>query len=217
MSDTLIVLAAVILMAALLHFEKHRVPPVKTGVKTMLSALFILTAVVQPHPMPTYYHLILIGLCLGLIGDVCLALERDSAFRLGLVAFLLGHVFYIAAFWRLTQPNYWVSPLNIVVAAAAYLIFRWLKPHLGRMLIPVAAYIIVITMMMVAAVAAGRNPHLKGSGTWLIILGAAAFYLSDLFVARDRFVKNEFINRLIGLPLYYAGQFMLAFSVGRLL
>jgi len=26
-------------------------------------------------------------------------------------------------------------------------------------------------------------------------------------------VKREFLNRLIGLPLYYAGQFLLAFSI----
>jgi uncharacterized membrane protein YhhN len=42
------------------------------------------------------------------------------------------------------------------------------------------------------------------------------FYVSDVFVARQRFLKTEFLNRLIGLPLYYSGQFMLAFSVGLL-
>ena len=52
------------------------------------------------------------------------------------------------------------------------------------------------------------------SGNVKILAGAIAFYLSDLFVARDRFLKNDFINRLVGLPLYYLGQFLLAFSVG---
>ncbi len=45
---------------------------------------------------------------------------------------------------------------------------------------------------------------------------ALSFYVSDVFVARDRFLKEEFINRLVGLPMYYAGQFLLAFSVGLL-
>jgi uncharacterized membrane protein YhhN len=44
--------------------------------------------------------------------------------------------------------------------------------------------------------------------------GAVAFYFSDVFVARDRFMKKEFLNRLVGLPMYYAGQFLIAFSVG---
>ncbi|MDD3992851.1 MAG: hypothetical protein PHV70_11955 [Desulfobacteraceae bacterium] len=38
--------------------------------------------------------------------------------------------------------------------------------------------------------------------------------MSDLFVARQRFVAPAFSNRLLGLPLYYIGQFLLAFSVG---
>ncbi|TFG38533.1 MAG: hypothetical protein E4H39_00070 [Syntrophobacterales bacterium] len=48
----------------------------------------------------------------------------------------------------------------------------------------------------------------------MIFVGALCFYFSDIFVARDRFFRKEFLNRLIGLPLYYLGQFLLAFSVG---
>jgi hypothetical protein len=48
----------------------------------------------------------------------------------------------------------------------------------------------------------------------MILAGAVSFYISDLFVARDRFLKDAFFNRLVGLPLYYLGQFLLAFSVG---
>ena len=55
---------------------------------------------------------------------------------------------------------------------------------------------------------------LNSSGRLLVFFGAASFYFSDLFVARDRFVKTEFANRLLGLPMYYLGQFLLAFSVG---
>jgi uncharacterized membrane protein YhhN len=44
-------------------------------------------------------------------------------------------------------------------------------------------------------------------------VGASLFYLSDLFVARNRFVKKEYVNRLVGLPLYYTGQYLLALSV----
>jgi len=50
----------------------------------------------------------------------------------------------------------------------------------------------------------------------MVFSGASRFYISDLFLARDRFVKKEPANRFIGLPLYYIGQFLLAFSVGLL-
>jgi hypothetical protein len=48
----------------------------------------------------------------------------------------------------------------------------------------------------------------------LILAGAVSFYFSDVFVARNKFINNEFRNRLVGLPLYYLGQFLLAFSPG---
>ncbi len=46
------------------------------------------------------------------------------------------------------------------------------------------------------------------------IIGAAVmFYFSDLAVARDRFVEPGPVNRLWGLPLYYAAQFVFAATV----
>jgi uncharacterized membrane protein YhhN len=60
------------------------------------------------------------------------------------------------------------------------------------------------------------RPGGAGVAGWLIASGATLFYLSDFTVARDRFVPGAgFANRAIGLALYYAAQFLLAFSVGR--
>jgi uncharacterized membrane protein YhhN len=84
------------------------------------------------------------------------------------------------------------------------------------MLIPVIAYIIVITVMVIGAWTVLGDTKLSYAGRLLVFIGAVSFYLSDLFVARDRFVKSEFTNRLIGLPMYYCGQFLLAFSIGLL-
>jgi len=44
--------------------------------------------------------------------------------------------------------------------------------------------------------------------------GAVLFWLSDLAVARDRFVRPGFVNPLVGLPLYYAAQLLLASAAG---
>jgi uncharacterized membrane protein YhhN len=46
-----------------------------------------------------------------------------------------------------------------------------------------------------------------------ILLGAMLFVVSDLAVARNRFVARAFINRAIGLPLYFTAQLLLAASV----
>jgi uncharacterized membrane protein YhhN len=49
---------------------------------------------------------------------------------------------------------------------------------------------------------------------WSAALGSLLFYVSDLAVARHRFVRPDFVNRVVGLPLYYAGQFLLALTIG---
>jgi uncharacterized membrane protein YhhN len=93
-------------------------------------------------------------------------------------------------------------------------VFSWLRPYLGAMTIPVGLYVLVISMMLAAAWVAFLNHDLKSTGAWTLLVGACGFYCSDLFVARERFVKSQFVNRLSGLPLYYCGQFCIAFSVG---
>jgi uncharacterized membrane protein YhhN len=79
---------------------------------------------------------------------------------------------------------------------------------------PVLLYIIVITAMLSGAWSILGDSSLTLTGRVMIFGGAVLFYFSDIFVARDRFLKNGFLNRLVGLPMYYAGQFLLAFSVG---
>jgi hypothetical protein len=68
--------------------------------------------------------------------------------------------------------------------------------------------------MVIGAFTVVGDTRLPSPGRFLVIFGAVSFYISDLFVARDRFLKTEFVNRLIGLPLYYGGQFLFAFSIG---
>ena len=50
------------------------------------------------------------------------------------------------------------------------------------------------------------------SGKAWLLAAAFLFYVSDLFVARQRFIKRCFLNSLCGLTLYYAAQLMFAIS-----
>jgi hypothetical protein len=45
------------------------------------------------------------------------------------------------------------------------------------------------------------------------VFGSVLFYLSDLFVARQKFVVSEFVNILLGLPLYFLAQILIASSI----
>jgi len=79
---------------------------------------------------------------------------------------------------------------------------------------PVLAYVLVITLMLSGAWAVFQDSTFSAGGRAFLFAGALCFYLSDILVARDRFIRAEFSNRLLGLPLYYAGQFLLAFPPG---
>ena len=184
------------------------------GFKTPLSILFVITALLQPKVLPRYFKFVLIGLILGLVGDVCLGLPGLTAFRVGLVAFLAGHILYIIAFAILTRRMDWINPVNILIIVISGCIYLWILPHLGEMLVPVTFYIVVISVMVAGAWAAFRNSQVRRLGAWFILVGAVFFYISDIFVAHQRFVIEQFYNRFIGLPMYYTAQFLIAFSVG---
>jgi uncharacterized membrane protein YhhN len=216
MINVFIIILGIILLFGVLYYEKKkdRIPLLIT--KSTLSLLFVITALLQPHPVPTYYHYLFIGLIFCLIGDVCLALPQKKAFMAGLIAFLVGHVFYIFGFLSLTQIFDRISAGLFIIFGMSALIFFRLRPHLRSMLIPVLLYILVITVMASGAWAVFWKSSFQIAGRILILVGSLCFYFSDLFVARNKFIKEEYTNRLFGLPLYYTGQFLLAFSIGLL-
>jgi len=215
MSNILIVALAIILLSVLLYFENKQIKGL-LPTKTLLSSLFILTALLQPHPMLRYYHCMLAGLLFCLAGDVLLALPQAKIFLWGLIAFLLGHVFYTFAFLNITRFGPWTWMGTLIILIVSSVIYFKLRPHLATMKIPVLCYCMVISVMLAGAWSIFADSGLNRPERMLVFAGALFFYTSDIFVARDRFLKKEFFNRLIGLPLYYAGQFLLAFSIGLL-
>jgi uncharacterized membrane protein YhhN len=210
---SIIVLAA-ILLPALLFLEKKENRKGLVPVKTGLSLLFIFTAVVQPHPIITYYYFILSGLIFCLFGDVFLALPQKKSFLFGLISFLLGHLFYIIGFFYIAQESPWTWVGSAVFLVISGWVYIRLRPNLGSMKVAVLIYVMAITLMISGAWSVLGDFYLTGLGRIMVFVGAVSFYISDVFVARDRFLKKKFINRIIGLPLYYSGQFFLAFSVG---
>jgi uncharacterized membrane protein YhhN len=217
MVNSLIIVGAAVLLAALLYTERVENRKGLVPVKSVLSLLFILTLIVQPHPMAAFYRLILAGMLLCLVGDIFLALPQRRMFLYGLICFLLGHLFYIFGFFSVARTNQWTWIGLVTMLVISLRVYVWLTPYLGTMRGPVLLYVILITVMTCGAWSVLGGYQLAPPGRIMVFAGALSFYLSDIFVARDRFVKKEFLNRLIGLPLYYSGQFLLAFSVGLLL
>jgi len=161
----------------------------------------------------SYGQILLLGMAFCWMGDLLLVSNNNrSLFLLGLASFLLGHLAYIGAFAARGVSYPAALGAGLVMAVFAWRILRWLRPHLDKgMRRPVWMYVIAISLMMAMAVGAYAS-----GGNWLIPLGALLFLLSDLAVARDRFIAPGFVNRAWGLPLYFCGQMVLAASVAHL-
>jgi uncharacterized membrane protein YhhN len=157
----------------------------------------------------SYGRILLLGLALCWWGDVLLIPRRRPAvFRAGVLAFLLGHVAYVVAFAMRGFDVGVALGATLAVGSLGFVVLRWLRSHLpADMRIPVQAYVVVISTMVVCACAS-----VAAAGRPAILIGALMFYASDLAVARDRFVRPGFVNGLWGLPLYYGGQLVLATS-----
>jgi len=178
--------------------------------KPLASTGFVAAALAAGALDSPYGVWLLAGLVLAWLGDVLLIpRERPAAFLAGLVSFLLGHVAYAGAFAvRGLDPTTFAVAL-LAVLPASLLALREIYPHVPiRMRRPVLAYLVVISVMLVSA--AGTVGH---AGRPAIAIGALAFYLSDLAVARERFVAKSFTNKLWGLPLYFGAQLLLASTV----
>ncbi|MCP4108002.1 MAG: lysoplasmalogenase [Desulfobacteraceae bacterium] len=206
--------SAIILLFWLLRSEYTGNTVRRLQTKTALSLFFVLAALGQSHPIPMYYQLILTGLLFCMAGDVFLALPHEKTFLFGLISFLFGHIFYIAGFFSLAKASYMAISGYFIIACVSGGVYLWLKPHLGSMKLSVLLYTCVISIMLSGALTIFFNPALNRQGRIMVFIGALLFYISDLFVAKDHFLEEKFTNPLFCLPLYYTGQFLIAFSVG---
>lgn len=176
--------------------------------KMTASCAFLALAVLAGALQSAYGIAVLIALFFSWWGDLLLIFRHRALFLTGLVAFFLAHVGYGAAFLIKGPQLVWSVGVLILLILPVALILRWLQGRLGDMRVPVYAYIGVISVMV--ALSAGLAAALPLP---LVFIGAVAFYISDIFVARDRFVCADHWNRHLGLPLYYGAQIIMAYSI----
>ena len=180
--------------------------------KPLAALAFIWLGLMAGAMDSPYGRWLLAGLLLSALGDLCLMFENGSAFLAGLTAFLCGHLLYVIAFLQLSPNAIGLAWMLGPAITLCFLSLLWLWPHVpGDMRLPVLAYVLVITAMLLAASLSAGLP-----GSALAIAGAVGFALSDLAVARNQFVAPGPANGLWGTPLYFASQLLLAASIAPL-
>ncbi len=181
--------------------------------KPTTLVLLVLVALAIDADDPTVRLWFVIGLVLSLAGDVFLMLPEETElplppFLLGLASFLLGHIAYVVG--MATDLDSWgfVAVGLLVVAAAGGLVaprivagVRTTSPDL---VVPVLAYMAVISCMVMASF---------GRGVALGIVGALLFYASDAILAWNRFVTPSRLLQVAVMVTYHLGQLGLVLSL----
>lgn len=202
MTIVLAIYAALVL--ALTWAEYNRKISLQIWLKPLAAFGFILIAIFGGAIYWEFGRWVLWGLIACAIGDVLL-LSRNSPlkFKLGMLAFAIGHILYALAFLRhpeFTAVKWWM--FVPVIAGLAY--FTWIRPRLPKdMIIPVGVYSAIIIVMVILSLAVP---------VWMIPLAAIMFATSDMFVARDRFVSDQGVNALAITPLYFGAQALFALA-----
>ena len=196
-------------MLAMLASEFYVYKPGIAAFKVIASTAFVLSGYFQGADETFYGTCILAALVLSWWGDVFLLSKSEPVFKLGILSFLLGHIAYAIAFAQSAFSWTGAALGFIIVSLVAYFVGRWLIPKLDAGMKPaVIAYITVISTMVVFATALSfETRHFQ------VLLGATMFFVSDLAVAKHRFVSPGFSNKIWGLPLYYGAQIVLVYTI----
>ena len=183
-------------------------------VKPLTTALIIALAAWPLAGNPALYAvLIAAGLVLSLGGDIALLSRAETAFIIGLVLFLCAHVLYTIAFISISPfvPADAVTALVLLIVIT--IVYRILWPGLGAMKVPVLAYAIIISFMLLRAISTVYGGRVSFTPALLIALGSLLFFASDMILAVNRFRRNNAPDGLPVLSTYFAGQTLIALSL----
>jgi uncharacterized membrane protein YhhN len=203
-----------VLVTAMIIVEGKALPRrVYAALKMLAASLFVAVGVFATAIEDTDGgRCFVAGLALSWLGDLLLIPKGGKKlFLAGLVAFLLAHVAYVPAFvLRGFDVRGFAGGVAFVVVPVV-VVLRWLAPKVkGTMWKAVVAYVVVISAMVCTAAGCVVFGASDARGvTPVLLVGALAFWLSDILVARERFVKSAYVNRIFGIPLYFFAQLLL--------
>lgn len=207
-----VVLAAAVIASAFSIYTRYRRAPLYAVAKPIplflvISLFFVHLVSVAPHAF--FPYLIFLGLMAGVTGDILLL--SPKRFLAGLVAFLAGHLLYVAAFACATFSLSWFLvpvPFIFTLTFGLVLLKRMEEGARKNYRLPLLVYLVVITLMLVAAMNFDRT---MSPGLPLFTLGALLFCVSDGVLAWDRFHKPFRAAQGIILPAYYGAQILIGF------
>jgi alkenylglycerophosphocholine hydrolase len=228
---TLAVILAYILNFLVYWRNWHKLQPYSKPLAMMTIIFWTLSLFEWQMNLPVLLLILAQVFCLA--GDVFL-LFSDRWFMAGLVAFLIGHLFYLGLMASLLATGLasgaivsfspliiFMGVMGLVVAMMVFL--RVFKPAFNakdsssELWLAVQVYALVLSSMMVVSY---MLVLARSEFTWIFMLvpvGGALFFASDFMLAYDRFVKENALLRLLVWITYHSAQICLAWGFINLL
>lgn len=161
------------------------------------AAAVLLAAAALTHPIPRERRWLVGALLFSAAGDFLLAMPWWApSFVLGLAAFLIAHLCFLAALLPLTARSTprLVAAAVTVLACLALLVWFWPRLLADGMAVPVTLYMAVLGAMVCTALLA-RLP------TPWTALGAVCFAVSDAMIGIGKFVLG---SEALAVPIWWA-------------
>jgi len=204
----LVVLAADTIVLAIPNATIH------VFLKILLMPLLMAGLLAEKKNLPEKnWRVILAGLVMAWAGDTALLFSADNNpfFIIGLVCFLGTHIAYIVYFFRYNKWSrkwfYHHPIISFIVILYSVVLFGFLLPSLHNLMVPVAIYTLVITIMLLQALSA--TPFIPVKCSKLFIPGAILFVISDSMLAWDKFSQPFPFAASLIMATYGAAQLLI--------
>lgn len=153
-------------------------------------------------------HFVL-GLFFSFLGDVLLLGTGELYFILGLVFFLIAHVFYIIMVLKIIKK---VTLKELIISSVPFItlfivLMNVLYDGLGTLRIPVIVYAITISSFGVVSLILFFQSKTKNS--LLLVIGVLIFILSDTVLALNLFHKKQLFYPLMIMMTYVLAQYLI--------
>lgn len=159
---------------------------------------------------------LLIALFACWVGDVSLMFVglNSNWFMIGLLSFLIGHIFYIVTYRQhrgestdheLLVPQKIRYSIPVVLAGTGLVVI--LFPVLGGLQFPVMIYALALIVMVMNAIF--RYGRTSSRSFWMTLIGSVFFMISDAILAINKFLGAIEMGGVYIMLTYITAQFLI--------
>ena len=216
----ILIIICAILAGVFLYAESRKQYVTAVVLKGLASLCFVILGITS-SPGGHTARMIVLGLIFGFVADILLNLRMvfqekgQLIFLVGILVFLTGHIFYLAAVAPLAKKPLVCIILGVILTV---LLMIWIfKQITAKMAFKIFGVVYIGAIMLLNCFAISNLITDPSAFNGIFAVGAVLFLISDIVLILNTF-GGEFKQKLrnINISLYYAGQILIALSLLKL-